>query len=74
MIGAMIPMRHSTIFKSRWMAVIWAAGILWLAYDVAGSAPQADDGSENTAQVTDVTGAPVTPADEKKFEQALNGL
>jgi hypothetical protein len=70
----MIPMRHSTIFKSRWMAVIWAAGILWLAYDVAGSAPQADNSSGNAEQVTDVTGAPVTPADEKRFEQALNGL
>jgi hypothetical protein len=70
----MIPMRHRTIFKSRWMAVIWAAGILWFAYDVAGSAPQSDNSSGNAEQVTDVTGAPVTPADEKRFEQALNGL
>ena len=36
----MFPMRFSTIFKSRWMAVLWAAGILWFAYDVAGSQPQ----------------------------------
>ena len=32
----MIPMRHSTIFKNRWWAVLWAAGILWFALDVAG--------------------------------------
>jgi hypothetical protein len=70
----MIPMKHSTIFKSRWMALLWAAGILWLAYDVAGSAPQPSNTSDNAEQQTDVTGAPVTPDDEKKFEQALNGL
>lgn len=41
----MVPMRHSTIFKSRWMALLWAAGILWLAYDFAGSAGQDDNAS-----------------------------
>lgn len=70
----MIPMKHSTIFKSRWMALLWAAGILWLAYDVAGSAPETSNTSENAEQRTDVTGASVTPDDERKFEQALNGL
>ena len=68
----MIPMKTSTIFKSRWMALVWAAGILWLAWDVAGSAPQ--DSSNNAEQATDATGAPVTPAQEKQFEQALNQL
>ena len=33
----MIPMRTSTIFKSRWMALLWAAGIIWFALDIAGS-------------------------------------
>ena len=33
----MIPMRTSSVFKSRWMALIWAAGIIWFAYDFAGS-------------------------------------
>lgn len=47
----MIPMRTSTIFKSRWMALVWAAGIIWFAYDFAGSAPQ-DDGN-NSAAVDD---------------------
>lgn len=28
-----------TVFRSRWHALFWAAGIIWLAYDVAGSAP-----------------------------------
>jgi len=41
--AAMIPMKHSTIFKSRWMALVWSAGILLTAYQVAGSPD--DDGN-----------------------------
>ena len=70
----MIPMRTSSIFKSRWMALIWAAGILWFAWDVAGSAPQDGSSSNNAAEATDATGAPVTVEQEKQFEQALNQL
>jgi hypothetical protein len=69
----MIPMKHSSIFKSRWMALLWAAGILWFAYDFA--APSDDvSNATNAEQATDVTGAPVTPDDEKKFAQALNSF
>jgi len=71
----MIPMKTSTIFKSRWMALVWAAGVIWFAYDFAGGSEQASgNASANADQPTDVTGAPITPDDEKKFEQALNGL
>jgi len=70
----MIPMKTSTIFKSRWFALVWAAGILWVAYDIAEGSAQTGNTSGNAAQATDVTGAPVTPDDEKKFEQVLNGL
>ena len=70
----MIPMKTSSIFKSRWMALVWALGIIWLAWDVAGSAPQDANTSENAEAQTDVTGAPVTSDDENKVEQALNGL
>lgn len=52
----MIPMRTSSIFKSRWMALIWAAGILWLAYDFAGS-EQDENAVANTAQVSDAVNA-----------------
>lgn len=45
----MIPMRTSTIFKSRWWALIWAAGIIWLAVDVAGSGQSAASTSNNQA-------------------------
>jgi len=70
----MIPMRTSSIFKSRWMAIIWALGIIWLAWDVAGSGPQETNTAENAEAPTDVTGAPVTSDDANKVEDALNGL
>ena len=37
----MIPMRWSTIFKSRWMALIWAAGIVSFVADMIVLAPVA---------------------------------
>ena len=36
----MFPMKSSWIFKSRWMALVFAAGIIWFAYDFAASQPQ----------------------------------
>jgi hypothetical protein len=48
----MIPMKTSTVFKSRWMALIWAAGIIWFAYDFAGSQPQDSNTSANADQAT----------------------
>lgn len=39
----MIPMRTSSIFKSRWMALLWSAGILWFAYDFAGGSDQSSN-------------------------------
>jgi len=41
----MIPMRTSSVFKSRWMALIWSAGILWFAYDFAGGSDQSSNES-----------------------------
>ena len=44
-------MRHSTIFRSRWMAIIWAAGILWLAYDVGSSQPTDNNAADDANQL-----------------------
>jgi hypothetical protein len=49
----MFPMRTSSIFRSRWMALLWAAGIIWLAFDFAGSRPQDD----NSAAANDAAAA-----------------
>jgi hypothetical protein len=69
----MIPMKTSSVFKSRWMALLWAAGIIWFAYDVANSQPQAGNDA-NAEQPTDVTGAPVTPDDQNEVANALKSL
>jgi hypothetical protein len=66
----MIPMRTSTVFKSRWMALIWAAGIIWFAYDFA--APDETSNTTNAEQTTDATGAPVTSDDENKVADVVN--
>jgi hypothetical protein len=69
----MIPMRTSSIFKSRWMAIIWAAGIIWAAYDFAAPSGDASN-STNAEQASDATGAPVTSDDQKKLAQELNSF
>jgi hypothetical protein len=69
----MIPMKHSSIFKSRWLALIWAAGIIWLALQVAGPGTEAPK-KEGEAQATDVTGAPIKDEDVKRLEKALKDL
>ena len=69
----MIPMRFSTIFKNRWMALLWAAGVLWFAYDVANSQPQASNASANSDQ-TDATGAAITSDDTNKLAEELNSF
>ncbi len=71
----MIPTRPSRIFRSRWWALFWAAGVIWTALSVAGTAPShashapdaaanasaSDDGnSSDDGQLHDATGAPVS--------------
>jgi hypothetical protein len=66
----MFPFRYSSIFRSRWIALFWAAGILWLAYDAAGGG---DDAAGNNAQ-TDATGMPLNQADIAAMQDELNLL
>jgi hypothetical protein len=71
----MVPMRTSWIFRSRWLALVWAAGIIWFAVSVAGgSSASSKSGNSSAEQATDVTGAPITPEAEKNFESELNQL
>ena len=55
------------------MALLWAAGILWFAYDTASSQPQGEANSAQ-AQRTDATGSPVTSDDEARLAEALNSF
>ena len=50
----MFPMRSSWIFRSRWMALLWAAGIIWFAYAFAGSQPQDDNSADANQAATAV--------------------
>jgi len=70
----MVPMRSSTIFKSRWMALIWAAGILWFAYDFVGTQPDDANASANAGQATDASGSAITADDTNKLAAELNSL
>ena len=70
----MFPMKTSTVFKSRWMALLWAAGIIWFAYDFAGSQPEDDNASANAEQGTDASGAAISSDDTNKLAQEMNGF
>jgi hypothetical protein len=69
----MFPFRTSSIFRSRWMALLWSAGILWFAYDVATDAAASSDGN-NSAGISDASGAQVTPEQVEAARKALDAL
>ncbi|BCA62539.1 hypothetical protein HMP09_1773 [Sphingomonas sp. HMP9] len=63
-------MGFSRLFRSRWAALFWSAGIVWTAYDVAADAPEpvatnAVSGVSDNAveQPTDAAGAAFNAAD-----------
>jgi hypothetical protein len=70
----MLPMKHSTIFKSRYWALLWAAGIIWFALDFAGPGAAPAGNQAEAAQETDVTGAPVKDEDVKKLAGIIQGM
>lgn len=49
------------IFRSRWSALLWAAGIIWFANDVAETAPHGRP-AKAAAQV-DATGTAISADD-----------
>jgi hypothetical protein len=71
----MIPMRTSSVFKSRWMALIWAAGIIWFALDFTGSHKSAAIASNKQSMSetgpTDADGQPAGNDDDKTAADAL---
>lgn len=54
--GVMVPMRHSMIFRSRWMALLWSAVIVWAALSLTGE-----------DQPKDLTGASISDEDARNF-------
>jgi hypothetical protein len=60
------------LFRSRWTAVLWGAGMLWFAYDVAdfGGPKNAAPG----AAATDATSIPVDDSDARNTIHALESI
>lgn len=70
--AAMLPIRTRWIFRSRWIALVWAAGICWMAVQFVGTRKH-DEADANTAS-TDVAAGSVSDADMKKAEDILRKL
>ena len=63
----MLPIKTKSVFKSRWIALLWAGGILWGAADFAGSQPHGSaDANANTASNSDAA------ADAADVQAAMN--
>jgi hypothetical protein len=59
-----IPLvKTSSVFRSRWKALLWAIPIVWFAYDVGTSMPQSDGNSANAEEPSDTS--PDTAAQNK---------
>lgn len=71
----MFPFRYSSLFRSRWKALLWAAGIIWTAIDVSGSAPHAHAGGDNAVVAdggpVDASGAPVDAEQTSQAQRLL---
>ena len=52
--------------------MLWAAGILYWAYDVASTTPTSSDG--NSVAATDATGAEITPEQAATIKRTLDAL
>jgi hypothetical protein len=65
----MFPFRHSSIFRSRWMALLWAGGIVWTAVDFASP-----DTSGNDSQSIDLSAAPMDQAQLEQAEKILKTI
>lgn len=65
-------MPYAKLFRSRWAALIWAAGILWTAVEVAGVSPNAPS-TQNVAADTDATDVAVNNSDLAILASVMNG-
>lgn len=56
----MLPIRTRSVFKSRWIALLWAGGILWSAVEFAGGQPApnatGNGGADGAADMQEAVG------------------
>lgn len=62
------------LFRNRWLALLWAGGMLWTAVDVVGFGPPAHPlaAANDTADPVDATGTPVSNDDLNTLAQFGN--
>jgi hypothetical protein len=57
----MLPIKTKSVFKSRWMALLWAGGIVWTAAEFVGNQPHpaagGDQGNGDAADSADMQAA-----------------
>lgn len=60
----LMPVKTTSVFRSRWKALLWAGGVLFLAYTIGGSMTASDQKDANsTTSVSDNSeGAQKIPA------------
>jgi hypothetical protein len=68
----MLPRRPSALFRSRWAALLWAAGVLWTAVSVAGVG-KAPSHAVPAANATDATGQPIDNEDLALLRNVIGG-
>ncbi|MCY7279422.1 MAG: hypothetical protein LH610_00730 [Sphingomonas bacterium] len=65
-------MKLHHLFLNRWMALLWSAGVAWLALDIAG--PDQSAVGNDQAVVTDITGAEVSNEQVDQVESLIANL
>lgn len=70
----MLPIKTKSVFKSRWIALLWAGGIIWGAADFAGGQPHHAAGGNASANSQDSDDAAADAADVKTVMNAFGAI
>jgi hypothetical protein len=66
-----------SVFRSRWMALLWAGLVIWFAVDFVGPAPTArpvhHKGAAASHRPRDATGSPVSAEDIQLLRRFAEG-
>ncbi|AQR74326.1 hypothetical protein [Sphingomonas sp. LM7] len=66
----MVPLRPARLFRSRWAAMFWAAGVIFTAVTTIGFGDSEGKAVEST--LVDATGANVSDADLAMLQNFLS--